>query len=85
MQQNMVYGMVVRVYYKNAVLPYTVEISSHKSGDIIEEETTLKVPMNNRISKVEFIGLMDNISYEGDGKYYQWHYNYHRGELVNHI
>ncbi len=85
MPQNMVYGMVVRIYYKNSVLPYTVEISSHKSGDIIGENTTLKVPMNNRIAKVEYIGLMDNINYEGDGKYYQWHYNYHRGELVNHI
>jgi hypothetical protein len=85
MPQNMVYGMVVRIYYKNTVLPYTVEISSHKSGDIIGENTTLKVPINNRVSKVEFIGLMDNINYEGDGKYYQWHYNYHRGELVNHI
>jgi hypothetical protein len=85
MPQNMVYGMVVRIYYKNTVLPYTVEISSHKSGDVIGENTTLKVPMNNRVSKVEFIGLMDNINYEGDGKYYQWHYNYYRGELVNHI
>jgi hypothetical protein len=85
MPQNMVYGMVVRIYYKNTVLPYIVEISSHKSGDVIGENTTLKVPMNNRVSKVEFIGLMDNINYEGDGKYYQWHYNYYRGELVNHI
>ncbi len=85
MPQNMVYGMVIRIYYKNSILPYSAEITSHKSGDVIEEKTVLKVQMNNRISKVEYIGLMDNVNYEGDGKYYQWHYNYHRGELVNHI
>ncbi len=85
MPQNMVYGMVIRIYYKNTVLPYRVELTSPKAGDVIGEKATLDIQMNNRISKVEYIGLMDNLNYEGDGKYYQWHYNYHRGDLVNHI
>jgi hypothetical protein len=85
MPQNMVYGMVVRIYY-SASKPHTsAVISSHREGDTLGENTVLSVKALSAFSKVEFIGLMENINYEGDGKYYQWHYNYHRGTLVNHI
>lgn len=85
MPQNMVYGMVVRVYYKASKPHATAEISSIKNGDDLGHEVQLMVKSNSEISKVEYIGLMEDVNYEGDGNYYQWHYNYHRGELANHI
>jgi hypothetical protein len=45
----------------------------------------LNVKSKAAFSKVEYIGLMENVNYEGDGRYFQWHYHYHRGELMNHI
>lgn len=85
MPQNMVYGMVVRVYYKNSKPHADAEISTVKNGDTLGEKVTLNVKSKSPFTKVEYIGLMEDINYEGDGNYYQWHYNYHRGELQNHI
>lgn len=85
MPQNMVYGMVLRIYYKDSKPHCKAEISSISRGDKLGAETILKVKARGKFSKVDYLGLMDNLNYEGDGVYYQWHYNYHRGELVNHI
>jgi hypothetical protein len=85
MPQNMVYGMVVRVYYKATKPHAEADISTLKSGDVMGEKVDLNIQSKSPFSKVEYVGLMENINYEGDGRYHQWHYNYHRGELVNHI
>jgi hypothetical protein len=85
MPQNMVYGMVVRIYYDHKKPHIETVISSLKNGDILGEKVSLNIISKPEIAKVEYVGLMENINYEGDGQYYQWHYNYHKGELVNHI
>lgn len=85
MPQNMVYGMVLRIYYKDTKPHIRAEISGISDGDKLGEEVVLNVKTRSGFSRVEYIGLMDNLNFEGDGVYYQWHYNYHRGELVNHI
>lgn len=85
MPQNMVYGMVLRIYYKNTKPHCEAEIAGINHGDGLGEEVELNVKSRSEFSRVDYIGLMDNLNYEGDGVYYQWHYNYHRGELVNHI
>ncbi len=85
MPQNMVYGMVVRIYYKPSKPHAEAEIATLKAGDILGETVTLNIKSKSAPTKVEYIGLMENINYEGNGRYYQWHYHYHRGELMNHI
>lgn len=85
MPQNMVYGLVVRIYYNNSKPHADAEISTIKNGDTVGEKVSLNVSSKSDFTKVEYIGLLDNVNYEGDGTYYQWHYNYHRGELANHI
>jgi hypothetical protein len=83
--QNMVYGMVVRIYYKTSKPHAEAKISTIKNGDFLGDQVALNVSSTSKIKKVDYIGLLENVNYEGDGNYYQWHYNYHRGELVNHI
>jgi hypothetical protein len=85
MLQNVVYGMIVRVYYKDSKSHAEAEISTLKDGDFLGKKVLLNVKSKSVLKKVEYLGLMEDINYEGDGNYYQWHYNYHRGELQNHI
>jgi hypothetical protein len=85
MPQNMVYGVVVRVYYKTSKPHTEATISGIKPGDKLGDSVQLSIQTKGNVAKVEYLGLMENINYEGDGRYFQWHYNYHRGELVNHI
>ncbi|TNF43436.1 MAG: hypothetical protein EP310_04555 [Bacteroidetes bacterium] len=85
MPQNMVYGMVVRIYYKNSKPHTTATISGVKTNDKLGDNVQLSVQSKGNFTKVEYIGLMENINYEGDGRYFQWHYHYHRGDLMNHI
>ncbi len=84
MPQNMVYGMVIRVYHKqmNKIIPPTIE--GIKTGDIIGDSVTLNIKGTN-VAAVEYIAQMEDYNYEGDGVYNQWHYNYYRGQITNHI
>jgi hypothetical protein len=87
MPQNMVYGLVLRVYYKATKAHLKAEISSIKSGDVLGEKVTLQVKNEQQKTpaKVEYIGLYDGLNLEGDGLYRQWHYHYHRGQLQDFI
>lgn len=84
MPQNMVYGMVVRVYYKNTKPNNKAEISSVKNGDVLGEKVNLSVKGAN-VASVEYLAKLDDYNYEGDGIYNQWHYNYFRGQIANHL
>jgi hypothetical protein len=85
MPQNMVYGMVLRIYYKPNKTNTKASIVSQKNGDTIGEKVELKVQANTNTAKTEFIGLFEDINMEGDGNYYQWHHRYFKGELTGHI
>ena len=87
--QNLIYGMHIRIYYE-------VSKKSHPAGAVIspgEGETiglnhTLSCERsspNGAIQQVDFIGLYEDINWEGDGVYRQWHYHYFHGTLMHHI
>jgi len=38
-----------------------------------------------KIKQIDYIGLYEDVNYEGDGVYRQWHYRYDHGQLVNHL
>jgi hypothetical protein len=85
MPQNMVYGMVLRVYYKPSKPHTDAMISSIKNGDVLGEKVDLKLQGKGSISKVEYVGLYEDLNLEGDGNYEQWHYKYFKGELKGNI
>jgi len=37
------------------------------------------------IKQVDYVGLYEDVNYEGDGIYRQWHYHYFHSQLMNHI
>ncbi len=85
--QNLVYGMILRVYFKTDILNSRAKISSPADGDQLGNETpvTFDFPENQSVEKINIIGYYDDADLEGDGIYTKWHYAYHKCNIYNHI
>lgn len=87
--QNLINGVHVRIYYDPAR-------KAHPKGRMVPTEVApyprerikCAVELANpqsRIRRVDYVGLYEDVNFEGDGVYRQWHYHYLHGEMVNHI
>lgn len=87
--QNLIYGVHLRVYYDPAKKSRpTGRVVSPRPNGSLGTEAVLEVSAsspNGRIERVEYVGHHFDVNFEGDGEYVQWHYHYHRGELLNHL
>jgi len=87
--QNLIYGVHFRIYYDPANKPHpTGKITSPKSGDNLARSATLTAAAsspNGKIRQVDYIGLYEDVNFEGDGVYRQWHYHFFHGTILNHI
>lgn len=84
--QNIIYGVVLRIYYRPETAFFKTEISGVSEGSILQSEQKLGLAdANKSIRRVEYIGYYEDINWEGDGIYKQWHYHYFRGQVVHHI
>lgn len=85
--QNLVYGMILRVYYENDVLKSRGRITYPKTGATIglNNHISMWVPDVMEIKKADMLGFYEDVDLEGDGVYRQWHYSYHKGEIYNHM
>lgn len=86
--QNLVYGVVLRVFYETDEGQHPdVSISGIAPDDDMSGTVRLALdgPDISDIAKVDYIGLYEDINVQGDGKYRQWQYRYHRGALQDHL
>jgi hypothetical protein len=85
--QNLVYGMILRVYYNSDVLEARGMITRPVEGDILGEvnQITFQHAPGEKIRKIDFVGYYEDADLEGDGLFRQWHYAYHKCEIYNHI
>lgn len=87
--QNLINGVHIRIYYNPETKPHpTSKIKSPQSGDKISDTVKLSVEyksVNNPIKQVDYVGLYEDVNYEGDGIYRQWHYIYFHKQLLHHI
>jgi len=85
--QNLIYGMILRIYYDSSLITEKTHISQPKKGDILEkiQQIQLHIPSGENIEKVHLVGFYEDVDLEGDGLYTQWHYAYHKGLIYNHI
>lgn len=86
--QNIIYGIVLRVYYATDEKKSLIgKISGISSGQALGDEVVLSLESTraNSIAKVDYIGLFKDVNLQGDGKYRQWQYRYHRGKMNGHI
>lgn len=87
--QNLIYGVHFRIYYDLAAKPHpTGQITSIESGAKLGKTVRLQVEAESRcgaIRRVEYVGHYEDVNYEGDGRYTQWHYHFFHGQITNHI
>jgi len=87
--QNLVNGVHVRVYYDPVK-------KTHPAGRIVSIESGAKLGRSVRlqvetqvhaaeIRQVDFIGHYEDVNYEGDGLYTQWHHHFFHGQLLHHL
>jgi hypothetical protein len=83
------YGLTVRVYYDPARKP-------HPTGKVLtpapQSTVGLSVDLtasakseNGAIRQIDFIGRYEDVNYEGDGVYDQWHGHLFHGKITNHL
>lgn len=85
--QNLIYGLVLRVHYPSDGLPKNLRLSGVTEGDTLGNEVALSLSSSAdlEVTKVEYIGLYEDVNWPGDGLYRQWQYNFHRGQVRNHV
>ena len=85
--QNLVYGMILRIYHVPSVVTNRSRITHPAPGDKIGMKTTIKldVPDQQQVGSVDLVGFYEDADLEGDGRYTQWHYAYHQGKIYHHV
>jgi hypothetical protein len=87
--QNLVYGVHLRVYYDAEKKPHAKgAIVNPRPRSMLGTEAMIEVSASSPtepIVRVDFIGHHFDVNLQGDGDFEQWHYHFHRGELVHHI
>ena len=85
--QNLVYGMILRIYYEDAQVSDRGQISFQARGDIMGTENQIRVYVTDSetVKSIDLLGYYEDADMEGDGIYRQWHYGYHKGQICNHI
>jgi len=85
--QNLVYGMILRVYYEPLVLTERGKIIQPEEGAVLglENHIQLSLPADQQTKKIDVIAYYDGPDLEGNGLYKQWHYSYHKCQIYNHI
>ena len=85
--QNLIYGIVLRIYYAPEKSNFSAEVSGIEEGSKINDEVTLKISSAQlpAIKNVDYIGFYEDVNWEGDGIYRQWQYHFHRAKIRNNI
>ena len=84
--QNIIYGVILRIYYEPDITDIKPGVIGVVEGGSLHEKQKLGLSNSNGgIFRVEFVGNYEDVNWEGDGIYKQWHYHYFRGQVVHNI
>ena len=87
--QNLIYGFHFRIYYDADSKPHPeAKLISPEPGSTAGRQVEFRCSAssaNGDIERVDYLGLYEDVNYEGDGCYRQWHYHYFHGDLVHHL
>jgi hypothetical protein len=87
--QNLIYGVHFRVYYDAAKKPHpTGRITGLEAGATIGRSVELRCEAhspNGAIKQVDYLCNYEDVNWEGDGEYRQWHYHFLHGKLMHHL
>jgi hypothetical protein len=84
-----VYAVTLRIYYNPAKKQHVAgNMVSPAVNSVVGLQVPFKISLNKgktKIKQVDFIGKYEDINYEGDGIYYQWHYHLFKGKIRDHL
>jgi len=84
--QNLVYGVILRIYYEKDVYRPSVKWRTPRPRKSISEKTVLEITSEtDKITNVDFMANYEDVNYEGDGIYSRWHYHYYCTKMMHHI
>lgn len=87
--QNLIYGVHFRIYYDPAQKTHpTGRLTAPEAGAKLGRSVLLAVEAQSpagAVRRVDYIGHYEDVNYEGDGLYTQWHYHFFHGRLMNHL
>jgi hypothetical protein len=87
--QHLIYGVHFRVYYDPVKKPHHAgRLISPSAGAQLGVQVDLQVQASSPqepIARVDFLGCFDDVNFEGDGGYRQWHYHYVQADLAGHL
>ncbi len=87
--QNLIYGVHFRIYYDPSSKPHpTGRITAPESGETLGRSVELRSDArspNGAISQVDYIGHYEDVNFEGDGEYLQWHYHFFHAQIMHHL
>lgn len=87
--QMLIYGVHLRIYYDPHKKAHPIgRMVMPRHGDTLGTNVQLIVDVpysTHGIRSVLFLGEYEDVNYEGDGIYRQWHYHYRRGMITGHI
>ena len=87
--EHQIYGVHFRIYYDAASKPHpTGTITSLQSGAELGQLVPLEVEAatsTGSIQQVDYLGYYEDVNYEGDGLYTQWHYHFFHGQITHHL
>jgi len=87
--QNLIYGVHFRIYYDVSNKPHpTGRITVPESGETLGKSVELKSDAespNGSIKQVDYIGHYEDVNFEGDGEYLQWHYHFFHSQILHHL
>jgi hypothetical protein len=87
--QNLINGVHIRIYYNPEIKPHPAgAITLPQSGDELSDLVKLAIECkgaDSPVKRVDYIGLYEDVNFEGDGVYRQWHYIYFHKQLMHHI
>jgi hypothetical protein len=79
----------IRIYYEPDQVQHpggriTAPKSGSKLGNLVDLEVEA-ISRGQRIKEVDYVGLYEDVNWEGDGIYRQWHGHFYHGDLIHHI
>jgi hypothetical protein len=86
--QNLINGVHLRITYDRGARSHpSGKVTSPRDGDTLGRlvELRTETPEAHAVSRVDYVGLYEDVNLEGDGVYRQWHALYFHGELRHHI
>jgi len=84
--QNLIYGVIVRLYYSAGAFEPFAQMQPI-SDSAIQQNQRFSITSKHLkdITQVDYVGLYEDVNLPGDGIYYQWQYYYHRASMRGHI